>query len=199
MNPPKQVKYSRKEFTATLNLLAVDGIAYHIADKTLVEELNSTFFKYHPVPPIYVYKVIDTTRGLVSRGYVFSTARGWGHIIRQNETSYWCPFQHPETNWGQYWTCDTRSQATARVIHQSRKSWDNATPKRETPKPRVQQIFNKPCRDREILRLPQSFTHDELKRSYRQLCLKHHPDHGGDTAKFREVHEAYKRLSLTVR
>jgi hypothetical protein len=142
---------------------------------------------------------MDTTSGEdVGRGFVFLTFRGWGYIIRQDKTFYWCPF--PSTSGIAYAIWRTsRSQATACVIRQSRASWDKGNPNTETQQRRVYQHFNKLSRDREILRLPQSFTHDELKRSYRQLCLKHHPDHGGDTAKFREVHEAYKRLSLTVR
>jgi len=199
MNPPEQVKYSRKEFAATLNLLAIDGVAYEKRNAEIVTRFNSTFFKDYPTPPDCLYWVMDTTSNKeVGRGFVFLTFRGWGYIIRQDKTFYWCPF--PSTSGIAYAMWGTsRSQATAYVIRQSRASWDKGNPNTETQQRRVYQHFNKPCRDREILGLPQSFTHDELKRSYRQLCLKHHPDHGGDTAKFREVHEAYKRLSLTVR
>lgn len=36
---------------------------------------------------------------------------------------------------------------------------------------------------------------DEIKSAYRKMAMKHHPDRGGDTAKFKEVEEAYRTLS----
>lgn len=39
---------------------------------------------------------------------------------------------------------------------------------------------------------------DEIKRSYRRLASQHHPDKGGDTAKFQEIEEAYRVLSDPV-
>lgn len=36
---------------------------------------------------------------------------------------------------------------------------------------------------------------DEIKKAYRSLASKHHPDKGGDTAKFQEIQEAYATLS----
>ena len=38
-------------------------------------------------------------------------------------------------------------------------------------------------------------TPDEIKKSYRKLASQHHPDKGGDTAKFQEIEEAYRVLS----
>lgn len=34
----------------------------------------------------------------------------------------------------------------------------------------------------------------ELKKRYRKLALKHHPDHGGDTDKFKDINEANSML-----
>jgi curved DNA-binding protein len=36
---------------------------------------------------------------------------------------------------------------------------------------------------------------DEIKRAYRKLASQHHPDKGGDTARFQEIEEAYRVLS----
>lgn len=36
---------------------------------------------------------------------------------------------------------------------------------------------------------------DEIKRAYRKLALKNHPDKGGDSAEFQKVNEAYQILS----
>ena len=35
----------------------------------------------------------------------------------------------------------------------------------------------------------------EIKKKYRELSMKHHPDRGGDTAKFQEINQAYETLS----
>lgn len=37
-------------------------------------------------------------------------------------------------------------------------------------------------------------TAEEIKRAYRKLASQHHPDKGGDTAKFQQVEEAYRTL-----
>jgi curved DNA-binding protein len=36
---------------------------------------------------------------------------------------------------------------------------------------------------------------DEIKKAYRSMAMKHHPDRGGDTSKFKEIEEAYRTLS----
>ena len=36
---------------------------------------------------------------------------------------------------------------------------------------------------------------DDIKKAYRKLAMKHHPDRGGDTAKFKEIEDAYRTLS----
>jgi len=41
----------------------------------------------------------------------------------------------------------------------------------------------------------ESATPEEIKRAYRKLASQHHPDKGGDTAKFQEIEAAYRILS----
>lgn len=47
----------------------------------------------------------------------------------------------------------------------------------------------------ETLGVPKGASEDEIKRAYRKLAAKHHPDRGGDTAKFQEIQSAYETLS----
>lgn len=46
-----------------------------------------------------------------------------------------------------------------------------------------------------ILGLSKTASPDEIKRAYRRLAQQHHPDKGGDQAKFKEINEAYQVLS----
>lgn len=47
----------------------------------------------------------------------------------------------------------------------------------------------------EILGITDKSTSDEIKRAYRKLASQHHPDKGGDKAKFQEIQQAYDTLS----
>lgn len=47
----------------------------------------------------------------------------------------------------------------------------------------------------DILGVSKSATQDEIKKAYRKKAIEHHPDKGGDEAKFREASEAYETLS----
>jgi curved DNA-binding protein len=47
----------------------------------------------------------------------------------------------------------------------------------------------------ETLGVPKGASEDEIKKAYRKLASAHHPDKGGDTAKFQEIQSAYETLS----
>lgn len=46
-----------------------------------------------------------------------------------------------------------------------------------------------------VLGVSKNATPEEIKKSYRKLASQHHPDKGGDTAKFQQIQEAYAVLS----
>lgn len=46
----------------------------------------------------------------------------------------------------------------------------------------------------EVLGVAKNASDDEIKKAYRRLAVKHHPDQGGEEEKFKEVSEAYEVL-----
>ena len=47
----------------------------------------------------------------------------------------------------------------------------------------------------DVLGVSKTATQDEIKKAYRKLASQHHPDKGGNTAKFQEIQTAYETLS----
>jgi DnaJ family protein A protein 2 len=47
----------------------------------------------------------------------------------------------------------------------------------------------------DILGVSKKASQDEIKKAFRKLALKMHPDRGGDTEKFQELNKAYEALS----
>ena len=45
-----------------------------------------------------------------------------------------------------------------------------------------------------LLNIDKSASNEEIKKAYKKLALKHHPDRGGDEIKFKEITEAYNIL-----
>lgn len=46
----------------------------------------------------------------------------------------------------------------------------------------------------QILGINEHATQDEIKKAYKKLAMKNHPDRGGDTKKFQEISQAYDTL-----
>merc|ERR1719389_1294281 len=46
-----------------------------------------------------------------------------------------------------------------------------------------------------LLEVEKSASEPEIKKAYRKLAVKHHPDKGGDPEKFKEITRAYEVLS----
>ena len=47
----------------------------------------------------------------------------------------------------------------------------------------------------DILGVKKDASEDDIKRAFRRLARKHHPDAGGSEEKFKEINEAYEVLS----
>ena len=55
-------------------------------------------------------------------------------------------------------------------------------------------VYNKAMDHYSTLGVNKNASADEIKKAYRSLAMKHHPDRGGDQAKFQKIQEAYDTL-----
>ena len=52
----------------------------------------------------------------------------------------------------------------------------------------------------DVLGVSKTATQDEIKKAYRELCKKYHPDkHGGDDTKIKEINEAYATIGDEIK
>ncbi|CAH1767605.1 755_t:CDS:2, partial [Entrophospora sp. SA101] len=61
-------------------------------------------------------------------------------------------------------------------------------------KKRLENDFSATKENYEILGLPETASEEEIKKAYRKLSVKLHPDRGGDAEKFKEMDNAYKQI-----
>lgn len=47
----------------------------------------------------------------------------------------------------------------------------------------------------EVLGVPKDASQDEIRKAFKKLAVKHHPDRGGDADKFKEINAAHEVLS----
>lgn len=47
----------------------------------------------------------------------------------------------------------------------------------------------------QTLQIPTTATQDDIKRAFRVMAHKHHPDKGGNTEKFKEINQAYQEIN----
>ena len=48
----------------------------------------------------------------------------------------------------------------------------------------------------EILGVPEDASYDQIRKAFKEIAKKEHPDKGGNEAKFKEANEAYDTLKI---
>jgi hypothetical protein len=116
------------------------------------------------------------------------------------------PFRKPDASGGGARSEDEARAAAERAVGRHvvltepywARAWNRvlrgeAPPPRPTPRPPGTRSAT-PRSAWATLRLAPGATLAEIRRSFRQLALETHPDHGGDPDRFREIQDAYERL-----
>ena len=55
-------------------------------------------------------------------------------------------------------------------------------------------LYNSTMDYYQILGINENASQDEIKKAYKKLAMKNHPDRGGDTKTFQEISQAYDTL-----
>ncbi|KAH9819912.1 hypothetical protein DFH28DRAFT_954733 [Melampsora americana] len=90
---------------------------------------------------------------------------------------------------------ERESNASSRTSSTGRNSSRRSSPHRQPPPPRPKVSARDPKGYYSILEVSHTVTPSELKRSYRALCRRLHPDKGGATNVFQQLQEAFETLS----
>jgi hypothetical protein len=223
-NLKETMHYARQGYRAEIRLIAINGEPVHPCHEQNVNIIKTRSWANYSKTPEYLYEVFDTTKPeKMRRGFIFCVGRDWTCIIRVGEISYWN--LHPTLDDKRLWTrwCKTPSDATEKVIMESRTYWGKKPPPIPGSKcknnqksgssnyqgnhySQKSQSSNHSHQKNQAPRLGahadyqtlglsrQQYTLAELKTAYRRMSLKHHPDRGGNAAKFTEVNAAYTRL-----
>lgn len=119
--------------------------------------------------------------------------------------------QLPDKLWNYFFAtviAKTREELFPEIMERRKKEADQRQQWREDRKSEKERwgdffswgfLFNamkgqtKPVESFQTLGLPTEATEDDVKKAYRSLSLKHHPDKGGNEAKFIEITEAKNR------
>lgn len=80
------------------------------------------------------------------------------------------------------------------VLRGDRKERKTPTPERAPKRKRAHLAGFKRRFLADLFRLEHGFTTDDLRKGYRKLAARLHPDHGGDADQFRALHDAYTWL-----
>lgn len=113
-----------------------------------------------------------------------------------NDYNYWEPKRY-------YLKCNKCGCPISSTRYCSRTCWINQRRQKQTFEEYVDEkifgnVFQEKTYDNmnewNILKLKPPKTEEEIKKSYRKLILKYHPDKGGSNDKFIELQTAYKTL-----
>lgn len=71
---------------------------------------------------------------------------------------------------------------------------ETVTAEQEARKERDKRVWKHQERPHEILGIPQNATADQIKKAFKALSIKHHPDQGGNEEHFKKISDAYEHM-----